>query len=341
MPERSRSGPSDPSENPSFLEPSGNAYELAVTTDADVARRVRELQLEDDVDAFIKKKLGVAFWVACGWFAFIALAAVAASFLQNRGILLDPFKLDRKLLAPGQTGRVGAYTPDTASIHLLGTDSLGRDVLSRIIYGGRVSLQVGFASIALGLLIGVTIGLVAGYLRGWVDSVLMSMMDIMLAFPAILLALAIIGFSDRKDIVNISLALGIVAVPAIARLVRASTLTYREREFVLASRTLGASHLRILVREILPNVLPPVMSLAVIGVAVAISAEAALAFVGVSVPLPTATWGGMINDGKDQLLLGNPQLVLIPCTVLVLTVMSFYFIGDRLRQYFDVKESML
>jgi peptide/nickel transport system permease protein len=136
------------------------------------------------------------------------------------------------------------------------------------------------------------------------------------------------------------LAIGIVAVPAIARLVRANTLTFREREFVLASRTLGASHARIIVREILPNVVPPVISFAVIGVAVAISAESGLAFVGVSVPLPTPTWGGMIDQARGNLT-DHPLTVFIPCIVLVLTIMAFYFIGDRLRQFFDVKEGVL
>lgn len=328
MPEHS------PSENVSFLEPSGNAYELAVTTDERIDLELREALGEDETGGFIKKKLGVGFWICTGWFLFVATLAFLAPVLP----IPDPNAIQSKrFLGP-------------SAAHWLGTDDLGRDVFARLVWGARVSLIVGFASILLGLLIGTIIGLLAGYLKGWVDSVFMSAMDVILAFPALLLALSIIGFSSSaetgagsdngRDLAHISLAIGIVAIPAIARLVRANTLSFREREFVLASRTLGASHVRVLTREILPNVVPPVVSFAVIGVAVAITAEASLAFVGVSVPLPTATWGGMINAGKDHLL-DQPQLVFIPCTVLVVTVMAFYFAGDRLRQFFDVKESML
>jgi peptide/nickel transport system permease protein len=224
----------------------------------------------------------------------------------------------------------------------LGTDSLGRDQLSRLVWGARVSLPVGFASITLGLLAGSTIGLLAGYLKGRVDATLMAVMDIILAFPALLLALSLVTFLGRKDVPTISLAIGVIGIPGLARLVRANTLSFREREFVLAARTLGASHGRIIVREVLPNVIPPVISFAVIGVAIAIVAETALAFVGVSIPPPQATWGGMISmaangDGiKD-----HPFQVFLPCSVLVITTMALYLIGDRLGQFFNVKESAL
>ena len=326
-----------PEQSPSdsrLLEPAGNAYELATLIDEDVATRPPAGNDSGEADGFIKKKLGVGFWIAVVWFVTIALAAAFASQLTKIGVLKDPLKLyTRPFGSPGVSSTAGGT-------HILGTDNLGRDVLSRLIYGAQVSLMVGFASIALGLMVGTTIGLLAGYLKGWVDNVLMTVMDIILAFPALLLALAIITFTDAHDVPHISLAIGIVAVPAIARLVRANTLTFREREFVLASRTLGASHARIIVREILPNVVPPVMSFAVIGVAVAISAESGLAFVGVSVPLPQPTWGGMIDQARGNLT-DHPLTVFIPCIVLVLTIMAFYFIGDRLRQFFDVKEGVL
>jgi peptide/nickel transport system permease protein len=318
----------DPSLSESrLLEPSNNAYETAVTIDEQMSNDERELLGEDELDGFVKRKLGVLFWVACGWFLLVAVLAILAPWLTEKGILQDPYKLTRKLLPP---------SPE----HWLGTDDLGRDTFSRLIWGARVSLSVGFASIALGLLFGVTIGIVAGYLKGWVDGSLMTAMDIILAFPALLLALSIIGFSGQKTIPFISIAIGVIAIPSIARLVRANTLSFREREFVLASRTLGASHGRILAREILPNVVPPVVSFAVIGIAVAIAAEAGLAFLGVSVELPTATWGGMINAARPQMQ-NYPMQVFIPCAVLTITVMAFYIMGDRLRAFFDVKEGGL
>ncbi len=317
-----------------LLEPSNNAYQVATLIDHEIGvERQAEFDAGLEAEGFVKRKLGVGFWIAVGWFATIAILAILAPWLTEKGILKDPFKLyTRPFGAPGVSS--------TAGTHWLGTDNLGRDVFARVIHGARVSLSVGFASIALGLLIGTTVGLLSGYLKGYVDSILMTVMDIILAFPALLLALAIITFTDQRDIAHISLAIGIVAIPAIARLVRANTLTFREREFVLASRTLGASHGRIIVREILPNVVPPILSFAVIGVAVAIAAESGLAFVGVSVPLPTPTWGGMIDQARGNLN-DHPLTVFIPCLVLVLTIMAFYFIGDRLRQFFDVKEGVL
>jgi peptide/nickel transport system permease protein len=318
----------DPSLSESrLLEPSNNAYETAVTIDEQISNEERELLREDELDGFVKRKLGVGFWIAGGWIALVVILAILAPKLTEWGIIQDPYKLTRKLQPP---------SPD----HWLGTDDLGRDTFSRLVWGAQVSLSVGVASICLGLLFGVTIGIVSGYLKGWIDSTLMTAMDIILAFPALLLALSIIGFSGQKTIPFISIAIGVIAIPSIARLVRANTLSFREREFVLASRTLGASHGRILAREILPNVVPPVVSFAVIGIAVAIAAEAGLAFLGVSVELPTATWGGMINAARPQMQ-NYPLQVFIPCAVLTITVMAFYLVGDRLRAFFDVKEGGL
>jgi peptide/nickel transport system permease protein len=256
---------------------------------------------------------------------------VLAPLLTSRGILQDPDRIETSRLFAGMNTR-----------NRLGTDSLGRDQFSRLVWGARVSLPVGFASIALGLACGTTIGLVSGYLKGRIDALLMALMDVILAFPALLLALSLVTFLGRKDVPTISLAIGVIGIPGLARLVRANTLSFREREFVLAARTLGASHGRIIVREILPNVIPPVVSFAVIGVAIAIVVETALAFVGVSIPPPTATWGGMIamassGDGIRD----HPFQVFLPCGVLVITTVTLYFVGDRLGQFFNVKESAL
>jgi peptide/nickel transport system permease protein len=164
-------------------------------------------------------------------------------------------------------------------------------------------------------------------------------MDVLLAFPALLLALAIIAFMGRS-LQNVVLAVGLVAIAPVSRLVRASTLVFSQREFVTASRAIGASNTRILAKEVLPNVMLPVLSFSIIGVAVAIVAEGGLAFLGLSVPPPTPTWGGMINDGRAALET-EPYITLIPCAVLFLTVLSLNLAGDRVREYFDIKEGGL
>jgi peptide/nickel transport system permease protein len=178
---------------------------------------------------------------------------------------------------------------------------------------------------------------IAGYFKGRIEAVIMWAMDVLLAFPALLLALVIVTFRDSRDVGNIILAIGIVAIPPIARLVRASTLVHSQREYVTAARALGASNARIIWREVVPNVALPVLSFSIIGVAVAIVAEGGLAFLGLSVPPPTPTWGGMINDGR-AVLDRDPFISLIPCAVMFLTVLALNLAGDRVREYFDVKE---
>jgi peptide/nickel transport system permease protein len=312
-----------------LLEPVDVGTELRTTSDDALANEMLIARGEEQPPDLITRGLGIVFWVSVGWMVLIVVLALLAPVLTNAGILADPYKIGRPLNAYPTAG------------HILGTDSLGRDLLSRLIWGARVSLPVGFASIALGVLLGGTIGIISGYLKGWSDSALMTAMDIILAFPALLLAITIVSFLDAHDVPHIALAIGIISIPQIARLVRANTITFREREFVMASRTLGATHSRIIRREILPNVLPPVLSFAVIGVAVAIAAESYLAFVGVSVPLPTATWGGMVAQAKDGLTQGHWYQVFLPSAVLVITILSLYFIGERLGRLFNVRESAL
>jgi len=301
--------------------------------------QVRELEALHILDpdqvgsGAIKKRLGLGFWIASGWVAFITLLAILAPVLP----LESPSKVSSCIKYPilSTCTKAGVDT-----FHVLGTDSLGRDTLSRIIWGARVSLSVGLIAIVFGLIVGGIIGLIAGFYKGRLEGLLMGSMDVLLAFPALLLALAIITFTNNRSILVISLAIGIVSIAPIARLVRASTLMFGEREFVLASRTLGASNSRIISREIFPNVVLPVLSFAIIGVAVAIVAEGGLAFLGLSVAPPTPTWGGMINEGRN-VLETDPQIALIPSAVLFLTVLMLNFAGDRVREYFDVKEGGL
>lgn len=278
----------------------------------------------------VKKKLGLIFWIASGWVVLVLLLAIFADLLPLPSPS-EPVK---------DCGQRFCNRLPPGPGHIFGTDQNSRDIFSRIIYGGRISMMVGVASIVIGMLVGGTIGIIAGYFRGTVDSVLMSFSDIVLAFPPLLLALAIVSFRDSRTVANVVMAIAIVSIPPIARLVRANTLVFTQREFVLASRTLGASHLRVIVKEVLPNVMLPIFSFAIIGVAIAIIAEGGLAFLGLSVQPPTPTWGDMINFGV-QYLQNYPHITLIPCAVMFLTILSLNLAGDRMREYLDVKDSVL
>jgi peptide/nickel transport system permease protein len=302
------------------------ATEIGDIADGDAALldSLHALDPDQVVGAKAKRRLGIPFWIASGWFALVALAALLAPILP----IDDPNKtVARPRLAPTMQ-------------HWFGTDALGRDVFSRTIWGGRISLVVGITSILFGLLIGGAIGLIAGHFRGRVETILMGFVDVLLSFPALLLALAIVGFRDDRTVPTIVLAIGVVSIAPVARLVRANTLAYSQREFVVAARSLGATNGRIIVREVMPNVIPPVMSFSVIAVAVAIVAEGGLAFLGLSVPPPTATWGGMISDGRN-LLADAWWISLMPCFIMFLTVLALNLAGDRLREFFDIRDGAM
>jgi peptide/nickel transport system permease protein len=198
---------------------------------------------------------------------------------------------------------------------------------------------VGFSSIAMGLVVGGTLGLIAGYYKGRVGRLIMGLMDVLLAFPALVLALAIITFLGQ-NLRNVVIAIAILAVAPIARVIRASTLSFSEREFVVAARALGAKNFRIITREILPNVAVPTLSFSLVAVAVAIVAEGGLAFLGLSVRPPQPSWGGMINEGRT-FLAHTPEMSLIPAAVLFITVLAFNFVGDSLRVRFDPRVGAL
>jgi peptide/nickel transport system permease protein len=222
--------------------------------------------------------------------------------------------------------------PSTA--HWLGTDELGRDILSRAIYGARISMLVG-ASVVLGsLLIGLILGSIAGYYGGRIDRFFnVILMNAFLSFPGILLAIAFVAFLG-PGIFNLILALCIGGWVGYARLVRAQVLAVKEKEFVEAARALGANDWRIVTRHILPNVIQPVIVQAAIGMAAAVLAEATMSFLGLGVPPPTASWGSMLSDGRAHLF-DAPHLVLFPAAAVMLAVLSFNFIGDALRDYMD------
>jgi peptide/nickel transport system permease protein len=215
-----------------------------------------------------------------------------------------------------------------------GTDELGRDILSRIIYGARISMLVGSCVVAASLTLGLIFGSIAGYYGGVTDRVLnVVVMNAFMSFPGILLAIAFVAFLG-PGIFNLILALSIGGWVGYARLVRAQVLAVREREFVEAARALGASDLRIVVRHILPNIIQPIIVQAAIGMAGAILAEATMSFLGLGVPPPAASWGSMLNDARSHLF-DAPHLVLFPAAAVMLAVLSFNFIGDGLRDYLD------
>ncbi len=219
-------------------------------------------------------------------------------------------------------------------MHWCGTDELGRDILSRLIYGSRISMLVGSCVVAASLAIGLIVGSIAGYYGGRIDRfVNVVVMNAFLSFPGILLAIAFVAFRG-PGIFNLIFALALGGWVGYARLVRAQVLAAREREFVEAARALGARDLRIIVRHILPNIIQPIIVQAAIGMAGAILAEATMSFLGLGVPPPTASWGAMLNDARSHLF-DAPHLVIFPAFAVMLAVLAFNFIGDALRDFLD------
>ncbi len=217
--------------------------------------------------------------------------------------------------------------------HLLGTDTLGRDVLSRIIFGARISLMVGFVAVGIATLIGLLVGALAGYYGGMVDAVLMRLVDLMLCFPTLFLILAVIAVLG-PSIWNIMVVIGVTNWMGVARLVRAEFLSLREREFVTAARALGASDARLIWRHLLPNALTPVMVSATLGVAGAILTESALSFLGLGVQPPTPSWGNILTMGQDNIEIAW-WLSVFPGLAILVTVMSYNLLGEGIREAID------
>lgn len=224
-----------------------------------------------------------------------------------------------------------------SALHLLGTDDLGRDVLSRVIYGARVSLEVGLIAVGVALVAGVVLGLTAGYWSGVADEALMRLMDAVAAFPTLVLALAITA-ALGMGIGNAMIAIGLVYTPVFARLVRAQALSVRELDYVTAARNLGAGPLWTMVRHIWPNVTPPVIVQASLSVSAAVITEASLSFLGVGVRPPTASWGSMLNEGYQYLEIA-PWLSIVPGVAIFVVVLGLNFLGDGLRTVLDPRLS--
>lgn len=271
-----------------------------------------------------KRHLSIFFWVSASWIALIVLVAIFANLLP----IPSPTAIGNA--APGMGPSWG---------HLLGTDELGRDLLSRVIFGARVSLIVGVAATSLGVVIGGTLGLIAGYAGGIVDTLIAGSMNVLLAFPSLILALVIVTFT-QPTLLHVTLAIGLFTVAPFCRVVRANTISFSRREFVQASQVTGVKRRRIIFREIVPNVLPTTLSVALVAIPGAILAEGALSFLGLSVRPPTPTWGNMISEGRD-VLAKYPIIALWPSIGMLLTVLALNFMGDELRGYLDVKEGGL
>ena len=270
------------------------------------------------------RRLGLLFWMAIGWVIFVFAVAISADMLP----LPSPTDMD-------MLEKRAPFSPS----HWLGTDGLGRDELSRVIHGARISLVVGIFAPIIGLVLGGALGMLAGYFRGRFESLVVGSMDVLLAFPPLILALAVTAYLGQS-VFYLTCILGVLSVPAFMRVARAATLTLARREFVIAAQALGATHARILLRELLPNVMLPLFAFFLLIVAVIIVAEGALSFLGLGVPPPISSWGSMIGEGRQSLEVA-PRLAFIPAIAMFLTVLSFNLVGDTLRALTDPRQGAL
>ena len=285
-----------------------------------------EFEEVDGPPPSLARQLGVGFWLSAGFVVFVVALALLAPVLP--------------LADPNETA-IGGRLEGPRSGLWFGADSTGRDVLSLTIWGSRISLLVGFIAILIGFGVGGTIGIAAGYFRGTFDKVVSFFFVTLLSFPALILAILITTLLGRT-VAWVSVSLGILAIAPVGRLARAQTLVFAEREFVTAARILGASDRRILVKELLPNVVIPMSALALLGMGIAIVAEGTLAFLAISVE-DGLSWGRQIQDAGSSArnLENGPHAALFPIGVLFLTVLSLNYAGDRIREVFDAKELQL
>lgn len=308
-----------------------------------------------------KRKLGLGAWLAIGWMTLMVGCAIFAPLLP-----IDDPNVRIKLEEPCPTtpglggiprencyisGRGPLADDGAAPGYILGGDGNSRSMLSRLVYGSRTSLAIAVGAVALGFVIGGSLGLIAGYFGGKIDTVLTGFFNVLLSIPAIILALSLIAFlapqSDQQSggggsglptEVILIIAIGVVAIPLLGRITRASALVWSQREFVLAARAQGAKNPRIMIREVLPNVLPAMFSIALLGIAVAIVAEGGLSILGVGVRPPTASLGNMIAAGAGDLQ-SAPHVVFEAGLFVFLTVFALNFLGDVVRARFDVREA--
>jgi peptide/nickel transport system permease protein len=271
-----------------------------------------------------RRRMGVGFVLAAGWIVLVLLLAIFADVLP--------------IQSPTDIDFLAKRAPPSAE-HWLGTDNLGRDELSRLVHGARISLTVGLCAPVIGVIAGGFLGLLAGYFRGKFEVLVVGGVDVLLAFPPLVLALAVTAYLGQT-IPNLVMVLGVLGVPAFTRVARAATLSLAQREFVVAARALGATHARILFRELLPNVALPLIAFFLLAVAVTIVVEGALSFLGLGVPPPAPSWGIMIGEGRESLDLA-PRLAFMPAAAMFLTVLAFNMVGDTLRALTDPRPGVL
>jgi peptide/nickel transport system permease protein len=299
----------------------------------DAAEAETELGIQDSAPGetevvYRKRRLGVLFWASVVWLVLLVFGAVLADLLPIK----DP---NRTFSGVARNG--------PSSEHWFGADNIGHDVFSRAIYGARRSLAIAATATTLGLTMGAVVGMISGFYRRSVDSVIQAMINVILAIPGLVLILALISFlappgeaSPTKQTFWVIVALSFLVIPTIARVTRAQTMVWGDRDFVMASRTLGARNKRIMVREIFPNIVPTLVSFAFTLLAVLIVLEGALAFFGVG-DVSGVSWGIMIQNGRSQLE-RSPHMVLFPALFMFLTIISLNILGDQLRTKFDVRE---
>ena len=269
-----------------------------------------------------KEPLGTTFWLCVGWICLNIFLAIVAGFLP----LIDPIAQNYDAINSGP----GLH-------HLLGTDDIGRDIFSRVIYGARISIAVSFGAMAIAFGLGAPTAMLAALRRGRFDKALTTVMYSLLAFPAIIATISVLSFWVPRNLFKVILVIGIASTPLVYRVIRTASLAVANKDYVIAAKVQGATDRRILIREILPNITPILLSFLLIGIASVVAIEGALAFLGLSISPPTPSWGNMINESRT-VMSSNPWLVIFPSLALCLFILSLNFIGDRLRNHFDVSE---
>ncbi len=272
-----------------------------------------------------KKRLGFLFWTCVSWIGLNVFGAIFANVLP----LINPTYENYNVVNSSPSWH-----------HLLGTDDLGRDIFSRVVYGSRISIVVSLGAMVIGFGIGMPLGMLAAYRRGKFDVILSTIMYVFLAFPAIIATIAVLSFWTPRSLFKIIVVVGIAAIPLVYRVIRSSTMACASQDYVLAAKVQGATDRRILMKELLPNIAPVAVSFLLIGIATVVTLEGALAFLGLSVNPPTPSWGNMINESLAVLQV-NPWLAIFPSAAMCLFLLSLNFIGDRLRAHFDITESKL